>query len=301
MRNSKRVLGSLLLCLVIVLGFSLSAYGSELIDSNQNVDLQGTEEKMNLGEPQIPSLSPDLEDKMKVRSEIFTTNKCSIPNDAEAAAKIMENWPVSIVDNPQMFRTSSTYENWTKMWEVPDSSTGTYSSFYGLVKGYYANNNDSNYDTYALEMTSNVIGRRQYVNGEYTGKVSGISEFRWRVDADTNQTWISRWNPHGTDTNDGQTINATLAPVYNGVQLGSVGTDFSTWKDKITAYAGQDQNTNHPYYDVMWQKNVNLFNDPVLYPDVVYLNAAVEFTANEGAYFSWTWNWNWMQNYWYND
>ncbi|MGE5422078.1 MAG: hypothetical protein ACM3QW_02345 [Ignavibacteriales bacterium] len=231
----------------------------------------------------------------------------TVSTDKEKNNAVVNRLPaISISSNPQYFTqvyAASVPTGWTTWGEFPDyNSDHTYANYYRFTRMLRSNTTYNGRRLWAFETQANVLGSYQYVNGARTGKRSGIYQFRWRIDqtkCDSGKPYIISWAPKGTTTSEGQTIQATLSPSWGGVQLGSVGTNFTTWKDQISAFAGADQSTGMPYFDEQWTRNVTLLQKPVLPDNVVYLNGTVIFSVPAAGNSSWTWNSTWSYRYWY--
>lgn len=196
----------------------------------------------------------------------------------------------SIAENINAF-SSDDFEGYTKAWsETSDEGSNEYVNMYGVVNGYY-NNDDS--DVWVLEMQSNIRGVEDtYINwlGNFDTRVSAIEKFKWRVWKSGGDFTIIKWAPSGSSvaTYGGYPIDVSIEPSYKGATLGSIGTSFTILQDKDTLNSFADNSS----YSVEFTTT-----KPLKYPLTQDLKATVAFEAPN--YCEWQWSWSWTSRYWY--
>lgn len=154
---------------VSTLAFSMVIWGS--------VNVFANEEEL----PKQDGDQVEITKEKQSRTYRITTDKSE---NAEIAKKYNYG-SISIADNPELFANTYDSDNYELISSTPTEDNGYYANMYGVVKLYKVIEDDSNYDYYVQEMTSNIIGREQYINDEW--KQSGIKKFRWRLDNEPNR------------------------------------------------------------------------------------------------------------------
>ena len=231
----------------------------------------------------------DKKNPKEKQGQHLDMKKTKIYKMSNKPEKTVGDFDFPVAENLQAFMSTS-YTGYSRMWSMPLSESDTYSSMYGVVNGYYSNVDSS---VYVLEMQANIRGAEDdYINwlGQWDTRVSAVSRFEWSVWKSGGDYTIMEWAPSGSSvsTYGGYPINVTIAPSYDGVSLGSIGSTFTILQKNDTLNAF----TNGTSYEVSWSTN-----NPLKYPLAQDLKATVAYVVPYSC--DWSWYWSWNYNYWY--